>query len=328
MGKSYKWGILGPGNIAGRWVDGLRLLPEAVLYSVGSREQARADDFAKLHGFEKAFGSYRELAEDRETDIVYVASPHSHHMEHVLLCLEGGKSVICEKAFAINGREVRAMIDFAARKKLFLMEALWPPFQPSYRCSKELLAGGLAGEILSIRSYFAFKPPYDPAKRLFNKALGGGALLDIGIYPVIDALWFLGKPDKIDVAASFAKTGADSSIDVLFSYRTGKTASLYASFDTGIGIGTDLICEKGLISLRRNGDGSQVCRLEIYGGETEEKIFKPAARGYHFEALEVMKCLYKGKIESEVVPLSFSLDLIDTLDDIRQEAGIVYPGHD
>lgn len=328
MGKAYKWGILGPGNIAHRWADGLKLLPDAVLHAVGSRDRGRASDFASLHGFERAYGSYEELASDSEMDIVYIASPHSHHMEHTLMCLENGKSVICEKAFAINGKEVRAMIDFAAKKRLFLMEALWPPFQPSYKYAHKILESGLVGNILTMRSFFAFKPPYEPGKRLFNQSLGGGALLDIGIYPVIDSLSFMGKPDNMDVAVSFDKTGVDSNINMLFTYQNGCTASLYASFNTGIGVGTDLICEEGLLTLRRNGDGSQTCRVEMYEGKIEEKIFKPEARGYQFEAAEAMKCIEKGKIESEIVPLSFSMDLIDILDDVRRIAGIVYPGYD
>ncbi len=328
MGKSYNWGILGPGNIAHRFSEGLKLLDNAVLHAVGSRDTGRAREFSDLHGYKRYYGSYKELAADSDLDIVYVASPHSHHMEHTILCLEAGKPVLCEKAFALNSSEVMKMIDLARRKDLFLMEALWPPFQPSYHKCRDLLSGADLGEIVSLRSFFAFKPPYEPEKRVYNLQLGGGALLDIGIYPVIDALSFLGVPDSIQTYATFDSSGADNNIDILFSYKDGRSASLFASLKSDTGVGCDLICERGIVSVRRLPDGSQETSLRKLGKKDEVYRYSPPSRGFHLEAKEVMEMLDQGRAESKVVPLSFSIDLINVLDRIKKKAGIIYPGHD
>ena len=203
MKKKYKWGILAPGKMSAKFTSGLKLLDNVELYAVGSRDMARAEQFANDHGFKKFYGSYEELANDSEVDVIYIASPHSHHFEHTLMCLKNKKAVLCEKAFALNSTEVKAMISEAEKQKVFLMEALWPPFQPIYRKTKELLQSGEPGKILHLNACFSFQPPYDPIDRKFNLDLGGGSLLDIGIYPVIDALYFMGVPSEVIAKASF-----------------------------------------------------------------------------------------------------------------------------
>jgi predicted dehydrogenase len=328
MGKKYKWGILAPGKMSAKFTEGLKLLANAELYAVGSRDLMRARQFAADHGFQKYYGSYEELAKDPGLEVVYIASPHSHHREHTLLCLKNGKHVLCEKAFAINSKEVEEMIKEAKKQNLFLMEALWPPFQPFYNKAKEILKSGLLGKIIHLHGQFTFIPPYDPNERKFNIALGGSSLLDIGIYPVIDALTFMGIPSEIKASAVFGETGSEESICVIFSYSNGKMASLYSSFRTDTGIGCDIMCEKGNLNVSRGRDMSQKVILGLHGKDVQEFIFKPEAMGYHWEAEEVMKCLDEGRTESSVVPLSFSIDLMNTLDSIRKTAGIVFPGRD
>jgi predicted dehydrogenase len=234
--------------------------------------------------------------------------------------------VICEKAFALNAKEVKEMIFEAKKRKLFLMEALWPPFQPFYKKAHEIIKSGILGKINYLDGYFSFIPPYDPNDRKFNLALGGGSLMDIGIYPVIDALTFMGVPEGIKAAAVFGKTGSEESLSVIFTYPDGKMASLYSSFRTSIGIGCEIYCEKGNLTISRGRDMNQRLILSLHGKEKEEFVFSPPAMGYHWEAEEVMKCLDEGRTESPVVPLSFSLNLIKTLDRIRKVAGIVFPG--
>ncbi|HUS87416.1 MAG TPA: Gfo/Idh/MocA family oxidoreductase [Bacteroidales bacterium] len=328
MRKKYNWGILAPGKIAHKFTEGLKCLDNANLYSIGSRSEERAGDFAKQYGYIRSYGSYEEFAADPELEVVYIATPHSHHMEHTLLCLENGKAVICEKAFALNSKEVEKMISFAKDRKLFLMEALWPPFQPSYNEAHSIIDSGGIGKVIHIRSQFAFKAPYEPDKRLYNLELGGGALLDIGIYPVMDTLAFMGVPDEIFARAEFSKTGVDETINVLFGYRDGSTASLYSSLTSNSGTATEIYCENGRISLNRGKDRSQHLLIEIDGTDPESKVYSPGSMGYHFEAEEVMKCLDQGKLESDIVPLKFSSDLMTVLDKIRGKAGIKYPGRD
>jgi predicted dehydrogenase len=328
MNKKYKWGILAPGKIAAKFAKGLQLLENVELYAVGSRDINRAKQFANDYGFKKYFGSYEEMVSDPELEIVYIASPHSHHHEHALLCIRNGKNVICEKAFALNSREVSEMIHEAREQNIFLMEALWPPFQPFYLKAKEIMTSGVAGNIIHTHAWFSFQPPYDPNDRKFNLSLGGGSLLDIGIYPVIDCLTFMGIPDEISALASFAPTGSEESINTLFRYDDGRTASLYSSFKTDSGIGCKLLCEKGNITVSRGRDMNQKVVLDIRTSEKEEFQYIPDGMGYHWEAEEVMRCIEVGMKESSVVPLSFSMDLIRTLDRIRQAAGIVFPGRD
>lgn len=328
MKKKYKWGILAPGKMSAKFTEGLKLLDNVELYAVGSRNAGRAEKFAKDHGFKKAYGSYEELASDSEVDIIYIASPHSHHYEHTMLCLKNKKAVLCEKAFAMNSREVDGMIIEAMRQKTFLMEALWPPFQPVYKKTKEILQKGMPGKLIHLDARFSIQPPYDPTERKFNLELGGSSLLDIGIYPVIDALYFIGVPDEISAKASFAGSGSEDSISIIFRYKDGRMATLYSSFKTSAGIGCDLLCENGNLFFTRERDMSQMLIVELKGKEQEKYSLLPEGMGYSFEAMEVMNCLDEGKLQSDVVPHSFSRKLINTLDRIRNEAGIVFPGRD
>ncbi|HCI55941.1 MAG TPA: Gfo/Idh/MocA family oxidoreductase [Bacteroidales bacterium] len=326
MERKYKWGILAPGKMAAKFTKGLQILNNAELYAVGSRNVERAKKFALEYGFKKYYGSYEELAQDPDVEIIYIASPHSMHYQHTMLCLRNGKNVICEKVFAINSRQVEEMIEEAEKRNLFLMEALWPPFQPYYKKANEILQSGIVGEIHHLHGWFSFQPPFNPDDRKFNLSLGGGSLHDIGIYPVIDSLTFIGVPDEVKSYALFSPTGSEESISIIFRYDNSKMADLYSSFKTNEGIGCKLLCDKGNMIVSRGRDMNQRVILEIHGKEPEEFTFRPEAMGYHWEAEEVMRCLDKGLKESPVVPHSFSINLIRTLDRIRKEAGIVFPG--
>lgn len=328
MKKVYKWGILAPGKMAAKFTRGLKLLGNVELYAVGSRDIVRAKQFAAEFGFQKAFGSYEELAADKNVDVIYVASPHSHHNAHTLMCLRNRKAVLCEKAFALNCGEADEMIAEAARQKVFLMEALWPPFQPIYRKTKEILLDGEPGRLIHINARFGFQPPFNPSDRKFNLALGGGSLLDIGLYPVMDTLYFMGVPTEIVAKASFTETGSEDSISMIFGYEDARMATLYSSFRTAAGIATDLLCEKGNLYFSRGRDMSQRLNVAINGKENIEYSLLPEGMGYHYEAIEVMKCLDEGRIESDIVPHSFTRDLMFTLDRIRVAAGISFPGRD
>jgi predicted dehydrogenase len=328
MKKKYKWGILAPGKMSAKFTKGLMLLENVELYAVGSRDLKRAKAFAEEFGFKKYYGSYEELASDPDLEIVYIASPHSHHHEHTMLCLNHKKAVICEKALALNSHEVGEMTDEAAKQQVFLMEALWPPFQPIYRKTKELLETDEPGKIIHLNARFSFQPPFDPVDRKFNLTLGGGSLLDIGIYPVIDALYFLGIPSDIIAKASFTETGSEDSISIIFGYDDGLMATLYSSFRTAAGIGCDILCENGNLFFSRERDMSQRLCVAINGKENREYSLLPEGMGYQFEAIEVMNCLDEGKIQSDIVPHSISLDLMSTLDRIRKAAGIIFPGRD
>lgn len=326
MKKQYNWGILAPGKMAAKFTNGLKYLENARLCAVGSRDKAKAERFAREHGFRKFYGSYEELAEDPEVDIIYISSPHIFHHDHALMCLKNKKAVLCEKVFAMNSREVEEMIEESRRQNVFLMEALWPPFQPYYEKASEIIREGSAGKMVYLRGYFSFNPPFDPNDRKFNVSLGGGSLHDIGIYPVIDALTFFGVPDEVEAYAAFGTTGSEETVSALFKYADGRIATIYSSFKTNTGIGSEILCEKGNITISRGRDMNQRVFLDIHGLDRETFVFTPPALGYHREAEEVMRCLEEGLTESPVVPHSFSLDLIRTLDRIRNSAGVFFPG--
>jgi len=326
--KKFKWGILTAGKMSAKFVKALKLLDNAELYAVGARDASKAKLFAGEYGFKKYYGSYEDLAEDPEVDIIYIASPHSYHFEHTMLCLRNRKAVLCEKAFSLNCREVQSMIDESRKQRVFLMEALWPPFQPIYKKTREILHSGEAGTLIHLDARFGFQPPFDPADRKYNLALGGGSLLDIGIYPVIDSLYFMGVPDEVSAKALFTETGSEHSICITLGYKEGRMATLYSSFRTAAGIATTLYCEKGNLLFSRGRDMSQRLSVSINGRDNREYSLLPDGMGYQFEAAEVMKCIEEGRIESEVVPHSFSIDLMNILDRIRKSADIVFPGRD
>lgn len=328
--KKYNWAILGCGKIANKFVEDLKLLPNANLYAASARKLDSAEDFANQHGFSVAYGNYEQMANDPNVDIVYIATPHSHHHQHALLCLKNKKAVLCEKAFAMNLRETNEMIACAKENNTFLMEAFWTRFQPSYHKALEILQSGRLGELKMIRSDFAFKADFDSEKRLYNIDLGASSLLDIGIYPVFAALMSMGKPDKITTIADFSETGSEESILMNFKYKNGQMASLISSFACHSSIETEYFCEKGILKLNRRWFTPTTISIWESSTMKEELIEVPLheGAGYQFEAAHLMKCLDEGKTESEMMPLSFTTDMMETLDRIRKDANIVFPKHD
>ena len=330
MNKTYNWAILGCGKIARKFANDLKTLPNARLYAAASRSIENAESFASEMGFEKAYGSYEEMVNDPAVDVVYIASPHSHHCEHTLLCLNHKKAVLCEKAFAINSKEVSQMIEAARKNNTFLMEAFWTMFQPSFLKAMEIVHSGELGALKLVHSDFAFNADYNPEKRLYNVDLGGGSLLDIGIYPIFMTLMALGKPSGIKTMASFCPTGAEESIMMSFSYPGGEIASLVSSFTCHSSTQTEFSFENGFIRLNRR----FFCPTTITYwkvGEEEEKTItfeKGIGFGYELEAAHVMDCLDAGKTESDRMPLTLSADLMEIIEQVRKDAGIVFPGHD
>ncbi len=329
MSKTYNWAILGCGKIARKFAADLCLLPNARLYATASRSIENAQAFASDFGFEKAYGSYEEMANDPAVDVVYIASPHSHHCEHALLCLNHKKAVLCEKAFALNSREVGLMVDAARKNNTFLMEAFWTRFQPSFQKAMEIIHSGELGALKMVRSDFAFNAEFDPEKRLYNVELGGGSLLDIGIYPIFMSLMTLGKPSEIKTMASFCPTGAEETIMMSFRYAGGEMASLVSSFASHSSIQTELWFENGFVRINRRFHTPTT--LTYWKNWEEERTItfeSGEGLGYELEAAHVMKCLDEGRIESDMMPLSTSSDLMEIMDRVRKDAGIVFPGHD
>jgi len=324
--KKYNWGILGCGKIAEKFSIELKTLPNANLCAAASRSLENARHFASKFGFEKAYGSYQEMVNDPKVDVIYIATPHNFHLEHTLLCLNHKKAVLCEKAFAINSKEVQQMIYASKENNTFLMEAFWVLFRPKLAKVKAIIASENLGKLKFVKSDFMFNGEYNPNNRLYNIDLGGGSLLDIGIYSIFTALIFLGIPDEIKTLAHFSPTGSEESISMLFGYKNGATAVLTSSFDADFKNESELCFENGIIKYDRfSNDPILLIKNKI----SKEITFEAGPHmGYHFEASHVMECLDKNLKESPILPHSLSLDLINILDRVRKDAGIVYPNHD
>lgn len=325
---NIKWGILAPGHIARGFVEGLKVTNDAELFAVASRSLAKAESFAKEFGFQKAYGSYEELATDPEVDVIYIATPHHLHFENTLMCLQKGKAVLCEKPFTINSGQLEILINTAREKKVFLMEAMWTRFLPGIIHAKKLIEEGHIGKIKMLNADFGFKAGYNPESRLFNPLLGGGSLLDIGIYPVFLSLFLLGYPKQIEALAIKAPTGVDESMSISLSYDSGALASLHCTFSTHTTTDANIYGDKGKIQISRQWFRPATLFVSRHDENQNELVFPAKANGYEYEAEEVMRCLKMGLSESPLLGLDFSLQLLNLLDALRVKCNIIYPEYD
>lgn len=327
--KITRWGIIGLGKIARKFADDLRLLPNAQLHAVASTSLERAQSFAADYGAPHAFGRYEDLVKCPDLDVVYVATPHVLHCENSLLCLENGLPVLCEKPFAMNSAEARRMVGAARRNRVFLMEALWTRFIPAVDHALHLVSEGAIGQLHTVKSDFGFILPFDPHSRIYDKALGGGSLLDIGIYPALLALFMFGKPAPEDIlaAATFTRTDVDESCVFSFQYPQNKLALGHSTVAANTPVEAWLYGTEGTIYLHPRWHHAQKLTVSKYEGreETTQEIDMPyEGWGYAYEARHVMACLREGRLESDLIPLDFSLDLAETLETIREKIGLTY----
>jgi predicted dehydrogenase len=296
------------------------LWPYAELTAIASRSAATAAMFANDFPCTYIHGSYEALAANKEVDVIYIATPHSHHYEHTMLCLQYGKAVLCEKAFAINSQQATEMITRARDKKVFLMEALWTKFLPHYNKLQDLLSKKILGDIKSVLVNFGFKLAPDAPPRLLDPALGGGTLLDIGIYNVFIAISILGKPDLIEAVMIPATTGIDEQLSVVFNYKTGAIAQLFSSFSTNLPIQAEINGTEACITLSTR-FYEPSATIQLYKQFANEKQIIPVEKetgfGYQYEARHVNECLKKGLTESPVMTYADSLLLMETMDESR-----------
>ena len=320
-----RWGIMGTGWIADRFATDLLVLPEADLAAVGSRTAAAAERFGAKFGIPHRHASYEALVADSQVDVVYVATPNPMHRQNCLLCLEAGKHVLCEKPFAINAAEAEEMVTAAREKKLFLMEAMWSRFLPLMGRLRELLAREAIGELQLLSAELCIRFDFDPQDRRYSLDLGGGALLDLGIYPIALASMIMGPPSSITSAAHLGTTGVDEQTGVILGYDGGQISTLYCSIRGDSAVEASLIGNMGRIhihpwwirpdalTLSRDGHEDTIIKMP-YDGE-----------GYRFEASEVMACLRAGRLESALMSLDETLSIAQTLDTIRAQIGLRYP---
>ncbi|QDA59872.1 Gfo/Idh/MocA family protein [Hymenobacter jejuensis] len=324
--RTFNWGIIGLGRIAHKFAESLQLVPNARLYGVASRSLDKAQQFAAQYNVAHAVGSYEELLKLPDLDVVYIATPHSEHHAHTLLCLRAGVPVLCEKAFALNTRQVQEMIATAREKQVFLMEALWTRFFPSTHKALEIIQSGAIGKVVHIAADFGFTAPYDPAARLFAPALAGGSLLDIGIYPLLISKFFLGNPTDIKAAGALTETGVDMNCAMSLAYENGATASLFST----LAATTDTTCtvygSEGKLLMHSRFHHAKRLTLERPDEAPQDFFFDFPGHGYQYEIEHVQHCLEQNLVESPLVPWQFSLELMQQLDEVRRQLGVIYPG--
>ncbi|MFF4781896.1 Gfo/Idh/MocA family protein [Streptomyces griseorubiginosus] len=327
--QSVRWGILATGGIAAAFTADLVDLPDAEVVAVASRSEASAKAFAERFGIERAYGEWGALAEDADIDVVYVATPHSAHRAAAGLCLSAGRNVLCEKAFTLNVREAEELVGLAKDGGRFLMEAMWMYCNPLVRRLKALVDDGAIGEVRTVQADFGLAGPFPPAHRLRDPAQGGGALLDLGVYPVSFAHLLLGEPSDVVARAVLSEEGVDLQTGALLSYDGGALASLHCSLTGGTATIASVTGSLGRIDIPNGFFHPDRFVLHRDGRDPEEFAADPAdgpRNSLKHEAREVMRALRAGETESPLVPLEGTLAVMRTLDAIRDRVGIRYPG--
>lgn len=326
MSLTVRWGILGTGVIAQKMAEALATIPDARLLAVASRSLDKAQAFAEKNAIPHAFGSYQRLANDADIDVVYVATPHSDHCQSTLLCLNAGRAVLCEKPFAINARETASMIAAARSQGVFLMEALWTRFIPAVVEARRLIDAGAIGTPTGFHCDFGFPSAVDDEHRLVNPALGGGALLDLGIYPISMAAYFLGPIVKTQAMAQLSSSGVDMETLANLQHQDGGLSTTMCTLRASGSFTATINGSKARLRLENPCHHTQRLTLSAFG-QPDEIIDMPyVGNGYQFEAMHVNAALLAGKTESDVVPLDETLHLMQILDQVRAQIGVRYPG--
>ena len=324
--RKFRWGILGTGAIAKQFVQGLRSVPDAEVFAVGSRSEASATKFAEKRNIPRRHASYQDLASDPDVDVVYIATPHPFHAENATLCLQAGKAVLCEKPFCVNAAEAKRVVELAREKRLFIMEGMWTRFFPLMEEVRRLGSERAIGEARMLNVDFGFRADLDPASRLFDQRLGGGALLDVGVYCVSFASMVLGRPSGFVGLPHLGETGVDEQASVILEHEGGRLANLSIGIRTATPQEATIMGTEGYV--RIHAPWWRPKSMTIYRPKEEsETVHAPVSgNGFNYEAAEVMRCLEAGKTESDIMPLDETVSVMRTMDGIRAAWGLRYPG--
>jgi predicted dehydrogenase len=322
--QKVRWGIVGPGGIAAQFAHDLPLVPGAELAAVASRSADKAAAFAERHGFARSYGSYAELAADPDVDVVYVATPHAQHLDAALLCMEGGKGVLVEKPITLDMPGAAQLVQASHANNVFLMEAMWMRLNPAIRKIAELIEAGEIGWVSSIHADFGLQGPFPPEHRLRNPKLGGGALLDLGVYPLSLAHLIMGAPASVQAWAHLTPEGVDENTGILLGWEPGAIAALTCSINGESRNAASITGTEGRIEIPPGFFVPREFTLHRAGREPERYEFPFDGNGYQFEAAEVQRCFLAGELESPLMPHATTLEVMGLLDTIRDEIGVAY----
>ena len=319
-----KIGILGAGRIAGKFANTMNQVSEAECWAVASRSAERAAAFAEQWGFAKSLGSYEEMLSDPELELVYVATPHSHHYEHMKLCLEYGKHVLCEKAFTLNAAQAREIAALAAEKKCYLAEALWTRYMPSRQIIDDLLSSGIIGKVRMLTANLCY--PVSHKERIMDPALGGGALLDLGVYGLNFAMTHLGQEiTGVDTTVQMTDTGVDGSEVITLRYRNGAMAVLTHSVFARSDLQGVFSGEKGYIVVENINNPKSASAYDDNGRLLKRVEVPPQVTGYEYELREAIRCISEGKTRTECITPEYSVKLMELMDRVRDQWGFRFP---
>jgi predicted dehydrogenase len=324
MDRKINWGILGLGKIANRLASSFGEVADANLCAVASRDIDRAKAFAQQHNIPTCYNSYDQLIDDPNIDVIYIATPHTFHQEQTIRCLNKKKAVLCEKPLTINYRCAKEMVDVARMNNTFLMEAMWTRFFPATKKALEIIHSGKLGEIKYLRADFGFKAPFDANGRVFNLALGGGAMLDVGVYPLFLSLLIFGRPDAISSFAHLNGTGADEITNALLYYKSGTIASIMSAVVADTPKTAEIFGTLGRLTMETPWHKASALRVNMNDGSEEQFSFPYEGTGFQYQIQEVTQCLLNKKSESDLTPLDFSLMMASVSDEIRKQCGIKY----
>lgn len=325
MSQLIHWAILGPGKIADKFASAFSQVPEAKLYAVASRDEKRGNDFAGKFKIPKVYTSYELMLADPQIDIVYIATPHTFHYEQTLFCLNHKKAVLCEKPLTLNAKQTKELVEAAGRNNTFLMEGMWTRFFPATITALRLIQNGTIGEVKFMRADFGFSAPHGPDHRVLNLKLGGGAQLDVGVYPLFLALLIGGIPKTIQAISKLADTGADETTAAQFEFENGAIAHILSSIVTDTPKQAEIFGSKGSIILQTPWHKSQVVTLKKNNGEQEIFKFPFEGVGFHYELRHATECMQKGLKESELMSFDLSISMAGVADEILKQIGVVYP---
>ncbi|MDF7799310.1 Gfo/Idh/MocA family oxidoreductase [Pontiellaceae bacterium B1224] len=326
MNRDIRWGIMGCGGIARKFVSSLKALPNGTLVAVASSSAERAETFAKETGLDPVATDYTGLLENPDVDAVYIATTHNFHAENLFQCLENGKHVLCEKPLTVNAAQAEKAIAMARANNLFLMEGMWTRFLPAIQKARELVNEGAIGDVITVKADLAFRAPQDGDNRLRNRDLAGGALLDVGVYPISFAsMIFGGAPEVIKSHAVLGDTGVDERSFYLLEYDQGRTALLSSSVSGCLPVEAIIAGTEGYIRVPwfLGATSAELCKnnqpVESFDFPFEED------EGFQFEIAHVMECIAAGKTESPVMPLDETLTIQQTMETMRKQWGLTYP---
>jgi predicted dehydrogenase len=324
---SVRWGIAGTGGIAGVFAYAMRAVEGGRVVAVGSRTSESAERFAGRFAIPVAHASYAALVADPEVDAIYVASPHAQHLDLAVMSLEAGKHVLCEKPMTLSAQQSARLVEIAREHGRFLMEALWSRFLPAYRAIEGVVVSGEIGDVLAVEASFGFRAAFDPAHRLFARELGGGALLDLGIYPVHLAHFVLGVPTAVRASAHIGTTGVDEQTVVSMEFASGALAIAHAAITAKLPGTARVTGTEGAIEIPAAMHHPQHLDVVRFDNDERRRIDTPSGDApFRFQIEEVHKCLAAGLTESGVMPLADSLAIAATLDRARSDIGLDYPG--